>query len=509
MNMRFTPWFLALPFLTSPACRDNREAIEEPIVVAAVVVTPSGPTLTTIGRTLQLTAMARDSRGNPLSGRTFTWTSSDTTTVYVAVTGQVTALAAGAATITAATGGVTGSTTVTVSPVVAFIAVSPRGATLRTLGATLQFAVEASDSGHSSLSSVTAVWASRDSTVIRLSASGLATATGWGVTTVTASTDRLTDSVFIAVRALPVILHYDGTTWRTALEDTGTAVVRLASVWGASASAVFAVGAGFMGGAALVRYDGSGWTSLPAHCFYPVNGGGYTSVWGNTSSDVFSVLSVTTYPSVQTWIRHFDGQQWTSVYYRRCQSCSRGPRAVWSRSASDAFAVGDSGMVLRYDGTDWAPQSSGSTEALRAVWGDSAAVFAVGDGGTILYHDGSAWHAQSSGTTQPLFGVWGTSASDVFAVGGGGTILHYDGAVWNAQVSGTTQTLYGVWGSAPDGVFAGGDGGSVLHYDGTMWTAQHTDAPMDVRGIWGSSATSVFAVGEPWGGVIDCIEGYH
>ena len=40
---------------------------------------------------------------------------------------------------------------------------------------------------------------------------------------------------------------------------------------------------------------------------------------------------------------------------------------------------------------------------LDGVWGSSATdVFAVGDSGTILHYNGSAWSAMSSGTTNEL-----------------------------------------------------------------------------------------------------------
>jgi len=37
------------------------------------------------------------------------------------------------------------------------------------------------------------------------------------------------------------------------------------------------------------------------------------------------------------------------------------------------------------------------------------------------------WTPMDSGTTNALRGVWGSSATDVFAVGIGGVILYYDG----------------------------------------------------------------------------------
>ena len=43
----------------------------------------------------------------------------------------------------------------------------------------------------------------------------------------------------------------------------------------------------------------------------------------------------------------------------------------------------------------------------------------------ILKWNGTAWAAQESGTEQDLSGVWGSDANNVWAVGVTGTILQY------------------------------------------------------------------------------------
>ncbi len=82
---------------------------------ATVTVTPNPDTLAS-GSTLQLTATPKDSAGNPLAGRTVTWTTSDTTIAKVSATGLVTAVKVGTATITATVQGVAGTATVVVKP---------------------------------------------------------------------------------------------------------------------------------------------------------------------------------------------------------------------------------------------------------------------------------------------------------------------------------------------------------------------------------------------------------
>jgi hypothetical protein len=301
----------------------------------------------------------------------------------------------------------------------------------------------------------------------------------------------------------PVILHYDGTAWSVALQAMSNTGVSLGSVWGASSSAIFAVGSQ-CDRSLLLRYDGTGWTPQPAQTCVGFGNTDYASVWGNSASDVFAIERGNNSPMLHsTFIYHFDGATWNLQYSHSCTppTCDPNLNAVWGSSPSNVVAVGDSGLIVHYDGTAWTPQTSGTTQHLNAVWGSgsgtSAVIFALGNGGTILSFDGSSWHAQTSGTTQPLYGVWGSSPGDVFAVGGGGTILHYDGNAWSALNSGSTQALRGVWGNSGSSVYAVGDASTILRYDGTNWTAQSAGASIDLRGAWGSSPTNVFAVGAP------------
>src|SRR5437773_2118919 len=84
-----------------------------PTPVASVSVAPAAASVQVSG-TVQLTATPKDANGTPLSGRTVTWASSNTSVASVTGSGLVTGAAAGAATITATSEGQSGSATVTV-----------------------------------------------------------------------------------------------------------------------------------------------------------------------------------------------------------------------------------------------------------------------------------------------------------------------------------------------------------------------------------------------------------
>jgi trimeric autotransporter adhesin len=83
------------------------------VAVASVSVEPASATLAP-SQTVQLQAIVRDAAGNVLTGRTVTWSSNNAAVATVNGSGLVTGAAGGQATITAATGGRTGSAQVTV-----------------------------------------------------------------------------------------------------------------------------------------------------------------------------------------------------------------------------------------------------------------------------------------------------------------------------------------------------------------------------------------------------------
>jgi uncharacterized protein YjdB len=91
-----------------------------PITIALVKVTPATVTLRD-NHSKPLSAQAFDSNGNPMPGRTFTWVSSNPLLASVTSTGAATAtisnigIATGTVTITATTGGVSGTSAVTVT----------------------------------------------------------------------------------------------------------------------------------------------------------------------------------------------------------------------------------------------------------------------------------------------------------------------------------------------------------------------------------------------------------
>lgn len=72
--------------------------------------------------------------------------------------------------------------------------------------------------------------------------------------------------------------------------------------------------------------------------------------------------------------------------------------ATFVFSPNDVWAAGANGTAIHFDGSAWKLVPTGTTAAIRALWGSAPnALFAVGDEGMILFWNGSDWKAQTAG----------------------------------------------------------------------------------------------------------------
>src|SRR5213596_3739347 len=155
--------------------------------IASVVVSPASATVP-VGQTLQLTATPEDANGNPLSGRTVTWSS-----------GSSAVAAVGSATITAASEGQSGTAAITVTRVpVASVTVSPATANLQQ-GQTRQLTATPQDASGNALSGRVVTWASGNTAVATVSGSGLVSGVAAGSAAITATSEGKSGSASVTV----------------------------------------------------------------------------------------------------------------------------------------------------------------------------------------------------------------------------------------------------------------------------------------------------------------------
>jgi uncharacterized protein YjdB len=241
------------------------------VPVASVGVLPAIRTLV-VGESTTLTATVKDANGAVVTDRPVAWTSSNAAVASVTQGGVVRALAAGTATISATSEGSTGSATITVSAApVATISLQPASVTLRrdmtvTLTPTLK------DASGNVLTGRTITWKSSDTTVARVSSSGVVTALNLGATAITATSEGKSASAAITVTTGPVVRIditpasvdnlRDGRTVQltaTALDANGDTIPGVVFAWHSSSTYIATVSS-----TGLVTGQHSGTTTVTA-----------------------------------------------------------------------------------------------------------------------------------------------------------------------------------------------------------------------------------------------------
>jgi uncharacterized protein YjdB len=202
-----------------------------PVAVKSVTVAPATLSLAPT-QTGTLTATVTDANNTVVTTRPVSWSSSDPLIASVSTTGVVTALLPGTATITASSGGQSGTAAVTVTAVpVASITVSPSSASIvqnatRTIDATTR------DAAGNTLTGRTVTWTTSDATIASLSATSgqSVTVTGGvaGAATITATSEgkSVASTITVTLGAVArVQLTLQSTSIKERTQTGATAVV--------------------------------------------------------------------------------------------------------------------------------------------------------------------------------------------------------------------------------------------------------------------------------------------
>lgn len=283
--------------------------------------------------------------------------------------------------------------------------------------------------------------------------------------------------------------------WQVVL-DKGDLDRAVLSIWGSSASDVYAVGGPLGNGkeTLAVRFDGAAWKEL-----HP--GGTETFWWvgGSGADDVWMV-------GEEGRISHWDGASFTE----HTSGTTATLWGVWAASKTDAWAVGGTpegdpaapdDVVLHWDGASWTPVTLPGAplgRALYKVWGTSSDnLYVVGEYGTVWHKKGSDWLLESdpplaSGT---LFTVAGCSAGEVYAVGGS-DVLRSDGASWQKLSVELTNGVNGVACNAAGEAVIVGFGGSKQRLVDGAWINEFDVPPYnDLHAAWADGAGTLWAGG--------------
>ena len=173
-----------------------------PPPVAAVTLTLNSSSLT-VGQGTQAAVTLKDASGNTLSGRTVTYASTNTAVATVSSVGYVTAVAAGNALVSATSEGVSGSATLTVTapapPPVSSVTVTLNSSSI-TVGQSTQAVVTLKDANGNTLMGRTVTFASNNTAVASVSATGLVSGLASGTAQITATSESQTGSATLNVQ---------------------------------------------------------------------------------------------------------------------------------------------------------------------------------------------------------------------------------------------------------------------------------------------------------------------
>ena len=168
--------------------------------VAEVRVSPDSVTLFALGDTVRLGANALDANGHAVARAGFDWSSSNSV-MTVDTTGLIIAIGNGSAVVTATSGDVSGSATVTVEQRAAEVRVLPESALLFAIGDTVRLAAEARDANGHAIAHAEFDWSS-SAFGVRVDDSGLVTAVSEGNAVVTAASGEASGSAAVRVTVL-------------------------------------------------------------------------------------------------------------------------------------------------------------------------------------------------------------------------------------------------------------------------------------------------------------------
>lgn len=215
------------------------------------------------------------------------------------------------------------------------------------------------------------------------------------------------------------------------------------------------------------------------------------SVWGSSASDVYAVGGDPddTGPAVLHW----DGSRWTAL-----QTADTGDLWwVFGFAGGPVYMGGKNGRILRYEGGTFTPMTTPANGTVFGIWGASPTdVWAVGgaEGGAS---GAFAWRLSGDTWTEApgfpaavtenavLWKVAGTAADDVVMVGTGGTAVTWDGDGFTTEDLGVGESLFTVAAQGDRVVAAGGFAtGLVMERTASGWENR---APAGAGGMIGVS----------------------
>jgi uncharacterized protein YjdB len=360
-----------------------------PVVTTVTVSPPS--TSVAVGATSALQATVKDQSGNTMTGQTVTWSTNNAAAATVSSTGIVSGVAAGSATITASTAGVSGTSAITVTtgppppPVVTTVTVGPTSASV-VAGATTTLQATVKDQNGNVMTGQTVTWTTSNGAAATVNSSGVVTGVAAGSATITATSSGKTGTSSITVTAVPpvvttvtvaptsasVVAGATTTLVATVKDQNGNVMSGQTVTWSTSNAVAATVNSsgvvtGVVAGSATITATSSGKSGTSTITVTAVTPVVTTVTVAPTSASVIAGLTTT----LQATVKDQNGNVMT------------GQTVNWSTSNAAAATVSSSGVVTGV--------AAGSATITATSSGKSATssitVTAVSGGGTLLFQE--------------------------------------------------------------------------------------------------------------------------
>ncbi|MBM4353086.1 MAG: hypothetical protein FJ109_04705 [Deltaproteobacteria bacterium] len=281
------------------------------------------------------------------------------------------------------------------------------------------------------------------------------------------------------------ILHLAGNEWK---KEESLSTYNLQSIWGES---LLDIHVGAAGGTVL-RKIGGGWSSeqvtLGSASLYAMHGLDTHHLFAGGTNGVLVVHK---------------GAKWEPETSN--DAYERTVRGAWAFAEDDVWFVGEKGVLIHSeknkDKVKWMSFAAAGpyykNHSFYGMWGqsgDPGLAWAVGEKGAILQFDGKEWKDQASAPVEDITDMAGTAWEDAVAVGGDGLILRFDGERWVGLDRVTDKPLSAV---APwkEGYLAVGKQGTVVDVSAGKATVVASGLTANLTGLC-SGDGGLAAVGE-------------
>ena len=254
---------------------------------------------------------------------------------------------------------------------------------------------------------------------------------------------------------------------------------------------------------AIFHFDGAVWERQGSPAPVPLH-----AVWGTARSRLWAV-------GWMGLILSFDGNEWRQV--RGCVVGADGKYtsdpeniplfAVDGLADGRAWAVGDRGRVLHFDGTTWQEEDSGSRVHLRAVLclADGSVLAAGGDGTVLRRGENGEWQALDCPIASGFVSIVSLGDGSFLFAGGRyivdangfrGDLVLYDGTNFRKLFDGETFSRFRALARHGEALFAVGGGGQILRIDGDQLRRVASGTQHDLLGMVALPNGEAMAVGD-------------